>query len=402
MAEHSFTRSLLSLLSSKKALSIGTKFNPTSPIENEYVDLFNFTETVLFEIEKAEITTDSIFYNLLRDVGKEYIPENHKFYELKPAEDKIEEYALVSNIIMGNDRFLYVELPYPSRIIDSFSIIIQNDKGEIIEQSKNEIIAKMLSKNDAIRVALKLIAHGLDHDIIVNGAVGMTGAAALERCININKEIGNVSAVAFTKLGGEFALVIDSKFTQSTAPAPEFENYLFIDVIDSTGFINKYSRTELRELMTGVKNFIETECQGQLEGYREGGDDFIARFPSKDLAIRAGLDSAWYMLNNDAKIRAGVGRSRREAGERAQISDNIKMAGNPVSLVVFELANGIYAYNVPSEFFRTLIDLFVNHKVKLISIFIVVFILCYVLAVLGYGIFGFGVIICAIIYALIS
>ena len=67
--------------------------------------------------------------------------------------------------------------------------------------------------------------------------------------------------------------------------------------------------------MTGIKNFIETECNGELEGYREGGDDFIARFPSKDLAIRAGLDSAWFALNNGAKIRAGVGRSRREAGQ---------------------------------------------------------------------------------------
>lgn len=53
--------------------------------------------------------------------------------------------------------------------------------------------------------------------------------------------------------------------------------------------------------MTGIKNFIETECEGELEGYREGGDDFIARFPSKDLAIRAGLDSAWFALDNGAK-----------------------------------------------------------------------------------------------------
>ena len=72
------------------------------------------------------------------------------------------------------------------------------------------------------------------------------------------------------------------------------------------GFISKNGRNKLVELMTGIKNFIETECEGELEGYREGGDDFIARFPSKDLAIRAGLDSAWFALDNGAKIRAGI------------------------------------------------------------------------------------------------
>ena len=50
----------------------------------------------------------------------------------------------------------------------------------------------------------------------------------------------------------------------------EFQNYLFIDLIDSTGFISKNGRNKLVELMTGIKNFIETECEGELEGYREG------------------------------------------------------------------------------------------------------------------------------------
>ena len=153
--------------------------------------------------------------------------------------------------------------------------------------------------------------------------------------------------------------------------------------------------------MTGIKNFIETECDGELEGYREGGDDFIARFPSKDLAIRAGLDAAWFALENGAKIRAGIGRSRREAGERAQMVDDIQST-SPLSLVVFELANGLYAYNIPSEFSRTLINLVENEKPKLIGVFAFVFIFAYIMSVLGLGIFSFVGVILALIYAVVS
>ena len=80
--------------------------------------MLNYTQTVLMELEKANITTESIFTNLVRDVGKENIPEIHSFYELTPAENAVEEYALVSNIIMGSDRYLYIELSKPSYIIN--------------------------------------------------------------------------------------------------------------------------------------------------------------------------------------------------------------------------------------------------------------------------------------------
>ena len=154
--------------------------------------------------------------------------------------------------------------------------------------------------------------------------------------------------------------------------------------------------------MTGVNNFIETQCQGQIEGYREGGDDFIARFPSKDLAIRAGLDTAWYILNNGAKVRAGIGRSRREAGERAQLADQIFVMGNPLSLVVFELANGIYAYNIPSEFSRTIIDLLTNQKGKLVGLLVVVAFLAYFVTAIGHPGFILAILVLVLIYGALS
>jgi hypothetical protein len=380
---------------------VGTKFFPTNNLETEYVELFNYTQTILFELEKAEITSDSILENLIRDVGVENIPKDYNFYELTPAENRVEEYALVSNIIMGSDRYFYIEIERPSNLINIFVKIIQNEKGEIVEKTATELVARMLSKNDAIRVAIELIGIGLSEGIQVISAVGMTGAASIERAIHYTQNVGSFPGIAFTKLGGEYALVFDSPFLLQESHPVDLENYLFIDLIDSTKFIDKNGRNQLVDLMTGIKNFIETECDGELEGYREGGDDFIARFPSKDLAIRAGLDAAWFALDNGAKIRAGVGRSRREAGERAQLVDSLPST-SPLSLVVFELANGLYAYNIPSEFSRTLINLVENEKAKLIGVFAFVFIFVYLMSILGLGVFGFVGIILALVYAFVA
>ena len=395
------TRAYIKLTTKLNPIAVGTKFFPTNSLETEYVELFNYTQTILFELEKAEITSDTILQNLIRDVGAENIPVEYTFHELKPAENRIEEYALVSNIIMGSDRYFYIELPHPSNLINIFVKIIENESGEIVEKTATELVAKMLSKNDAIRVAIELIGIGLSEGVQVISAVGMTGAASIERAIHYTQSVGSFPGIAFTKLGGEYALVFDAPFLLKESRPVDLENYLFIDLIDSTKFISKNGRNQLVELMTGIKNFIETECEGELEGYREGGDDFIARFPSKDLAIRAGLDAAWFALDNGAKIRAGVGRSRREAGERAQLVDDLPST-SPLSLVVFELANGLYAYNIPSEFSRTLINLIENEKAKLIGVFAFVFIFVYVMSILGLGMFGFVGVILALIYAFVA
>ena len=395
------TKAIIKSTTSLNPIAVGTKFFPTNSLETEYVELFNYTQTILFELEKAEINSDTILQNLVRDVGVENIPAEYTFHELKPAENRIEEYALVSNIVMGSDRYMYVEIAHPSNLINIFVKIIENEAGEIVEKTATELVAKMLSKNDAIRVAIELIGIGLSEGIQVISAVGMTGAASIERAIHYTQNVGSFPGIAFTKLGGEYSLVFDAPFLLRESRPVDLENYLFIDLIDSTKFISKHGRTQLVDLMTGIKNFIESECEGEVEGYREGGDDFIARFPSKDLAIRAGLDAAWFALDNGAKIRAGIGRTRREAGERAQLVDDLNTKGT-LSLVVFELANGLYAYNIPSEFTRTLINLIENEKPKLIGVFAFVFIFVYLMSILGLGMFGFVGVILALVYAFVA
>lgn len=399
MASYYILRALAGFFLKHKVLSIGTKYYPTNNMEREYVEMINYTQTMLLEIEKASITTGNIFENLVNEVGKENIPENRRFIEIKPAEDRVDEYALLSNIIMGSDRYLYVEVFNKGRIIQEFADIIKKENGSIVEQSSAEIVAKLLSKNDAIRVAIELIRVGGNKDISVRAAAGMTGAAAIERSINLNKQIGEVSGVGFTKLGGEFAVVFPSKFSKLKGEPAVYDNYLFVDVINSTKFIEENGRDHLVEIMNDIKGFIQKECKGKIEGYREGGDDLIANLPTKDLALKAGIDSAWHALNNGAKIRVGIGKSRREAGERAQMADDINF-WNPSSLIIFDLADGIYGYFIPSEFARSIMDFAVHKKTKAFLIFAMVFIATFVGWNIGYWQFGLVAIFLAVLYAI--
>ena len=100
---NTLSKAIIKLTTGLTPISVGTKFFPTDSVQNEYVELFNYTQTILFELEKAEISGDSIESNLIRDIGAENIPTDYKFYEIKPAQNQIEEYALVSNIIMESN-----------------------------------------------------------------------------------------------------------------------------------------------------------------------------------------------------------------------------------------------------------------------------------------------------------
>lgn len=81
------------------------------------------------------------------------------------------EYALLSNIIMGSDRYLYVEVfGHNKEIVDEFARMIVAEKGSIVEQSSTEIVSRLPSKNDAIRIAVEMISLGMEKGIGVRAA----------------------------------------------------------------------------------------------------------------------------------------------------------------------------------------------------------------------------------------
>ncbi len=402
MAQNYFLRALFGFLVKHRVLSIGTKYYPTNDREREYVEMVNFTRTMLLEVEPANINTENIFQNVLKEVGRGNIPDNRRFIEIEPALNEVNEYALLSNIIMGSDRYLYTEIfnedPW---IIRDFVDLIRGEKGIIVEKSSTEVVARLLSKNDAIRVGIALIRMGMERAIDVRVAVGMTGAAAIERSINLNKKIGNTSGVGFTKLGGEFAITFSDRLSRLEGTPAVYDNYLFIDVFDSTGFIDQQGRDRLVEIMNEIKNFIESDCEGRIEGYREGGDDLIANLPTKDAALRAGIESAWHGLNSGVSLRVGIGKSRREAGERAQLADEIKIwNNNPV--MVFDVADGVYAYYIPSEFTRAVSEFIQEKYLQVGVIFLMVFAATFIGWNMGRWELGLVAVVLAMLYAVIS
>ncbi len=375
MAFDNLMKSFFSRLLHRKVISIGTKYFATNELETDYVSLINLTKTMLVEVEPAEINSRTIFENLEREIDQRDLPQNRKFIEIKPAENEVNEFALLSNIIMGNDRYLYVEIFKQSNIMDTFVTMLEVAKGEIIERSKTELVARMPSKKDGIRIAIKLISIGMKQGCNVRAAVGMTGAASIERAIDMNMEIGPTSGVGFTKLGGEYGVIFETTPTVETVSIPpmQIDNFMYIDAKDSTGFISKYGKDKLIEIMNDINAYISNEGSGKIEGYRVGGDDLIINFPNKEIALKTGLDCAWYAMNNGLNLRVGIGKSRREAGENAHLTDLLKIYED-TPVIVFDLANGKYAYYIPSEFTRSALDYITNKSSVLIGVFIFVFI----------------------------
>ncbi|PAV06948.1 hypothetical protein [Methanosphaera cuniculi] len=374
MALERIEKSLFSHLLHKRVISIGTNYYATNDLEKEYVSLINMTKTMLVEIQPAEINSKSIFQNLERELDQRDIPLNRKFIEIKPAENTVNEYALLSNIIMGSDRYLYIELFENSPVIDMFTQMVEVVGGKIIEKSRTELVAHMPSKKESIRIAIQMISLGMKKGVNVRAAVGMTGAASIERAIEMNAVIHQTSGVGFTKLGGEYGVIFETVPTNEKVKLEpvEVDNFMYIDAKDSTGFIEKHGKDKLIEIMNDINAYIANESEGKIEGYRVGGDDLIINFPNKSIALKTGLDCAWYAMNNGLNLRVGIGNSRREAGENAHITDYVKIR-DPTPVIVFDLANGKYAYYIPTEFTRSAIDYISSSKMTLFAIFIFVF-----------------------------
>ncbi len=393
---------LFSRLLGHRVVSIGTKYFATNDLETEYVSLINVTKTMLVEIKPATINSKTIFDNLEQELDPRDLPQNRKFIEIKKAEDSINEYALLSNIIMGNDRYLYIELFQPSPIMETFAQMVEEANGKIVEKGNTELVSQMPSKKDGIRLAIRMISMGMSQGCNVRASVGMTGAASIERAIEMNNEIGPTSGVGFTKLGGEYGIIFETTPTieKVDLPAKTIDNFMYIDAKDSTGFISKYGKDNLIEIMNDINTYIENESEGKIEGYRVGGDDLIINFPNKEIALKTGLDCAWYAMNKGLNLRIGIGRSRREAGENAHLSDNLKI-NEDTPVIVFELANGIYSYYIPSEFTRSALDYIQNRKLTLALVFIFVFALTIIGSNTGNVWLGFIAMIIALIVAVL-
>jgi hypothetical protein len=97
----------------------------------------------------------------------------------------------------------------------------------------------------------------------------------------------------------------------------------------------------------------------------------------------------------------GIGKSRREAGERAQLADEIKIWNN-TPVMVFDVADGVYAYYIPSEFTRAVSEFIQEKYFQVAVIFILVFLATFIGWNVGQWELGLVAIVLAMLYAIVS
>ena len=161
--------------------------------------------------------------------------------------------------------------------------------------------------------------------------------------------------------------------------------------------------TELNALGVRVEQLDVTDPESVAALKAAIGDDPVdvllnnaGIFPS-----RAGIESAWHGLNNGVSLRVGIGKSRREAGERAQLADEIKIwNNNPV--MVFDVADGVYAYYIPSEFTRAVSEFIQEKYFQVAVIFFLVFVATFIGWNVGQWELGLVAIVLAMLYAIVS
>ena len=76
---NSLTKEIIKLSTKLNPISVGTKFFSDKFCLKLNMWSYLITQTDSFELEKAEITSESILENLKRDVGVENLPEEYNF-----------------------------------------------------------------------------------------------------------------------------------------------------------------------------------------------------------------------------------------------------------------------------------------------------------------------------------
>lgn len=83
---------------------------------------------------------------------------------------------------------------------------------------------------------------GGEKNLNVRAAVGMTAAAAVERAIKLTNEVGEIPGVALQNLVGNLHFSFHQKFQKLVKHILLMAIIFFLDVINSTKFIEKYGR----------------------------------------------------------------------------------------------------------------------------------------------------------------
>ncbi len=296
-----------------EVIACGTKYDPIDEEEKEIVDVINSIPLLLVRFESYPRSPEEV---IAAELGPELSEKLRKRgYGLTPIEafsPKTLDVTLVTKIVLDETRYVYCTFPSDSNVRK----LARKYGCTVLEEDVGEALVEAPTKYHALRFAVGVLL-----ELNGSAAVGFTQAAATERYAKVETMIRPPFA-AFTKMGAEWAIHEggERKIPKPSGDVEAPDRILYLDVIGSTRLIDKLGRSYLHGFMERVIETLQEEHASILH-HRPGGDDVLARFPSKSHALRAAIKVLGLADKAKVKVREGVGNSRSSAAEEALVTE---------------------------------------------------------------------------------
>ncbi|WP_457615137.1 hypothetical protein [Methanopyrus sp.] len=319
-------------------IACGTKYDPITEEEREIVKILNSMYMLLTRFEGYPLPAPQVISNELGGVAEELRREGFGLTKIERFKHDDPEVALVSKIVLDETRYVYCT--YGNE--NDLHSLVHDCQCTVLEYGGGEATVEAPSKFHALRFAAQVPLR-----LRGSAAIGLTQAAATERFAKAERHADSEFA-AFSKIGAEWIIhrggePLPPPRRANTAP----DRILYLDVVGSSELVREHGRRYLKEIMSRVIDIINEE-EGVVLDHRKGGDDVIARFPTKSRALRAAIKIVGRLTEDDVKIKVGIGDSRGRAAENAvTVRERVRY---DCSYIAFRFGPYLVAYVEPPDY----------------------------------------------------
>ncbi|WP_088335150.1 hypothetical protein [Methanopyrus sp. KOL6] len=319
-------------------VACGTKYDPITEEELEIVETLNSMYMLLTRFEGYPLPAPQVISNELGEVAEELRRKGFGLTRIERFKYDDPEVALVSKIVLDETRYVYCT--YSNE--DDLQSLAHECQCTVLEYAGGEATVEAPSKFHALRFAAQVPLR-----LRGSAAIGLTQAAATERFAKAERHADSEFA-AFSKIGAEWIIHRGGDplpLPRRTNTAPD--RILYLDIVGSSELVRERGRRYLEGIMSRVIDVINEE-EGVVLDHRRGGDDVIARFPTKSRALRAAIKIVGRLTGDDVKIKIGIGDSRGRAAENAvTVRERVDY---DCSYVAFRFGPHLVAYVEPPDY----------------------------------------------------
>jgi len=321
-----------------RVIACGTRYDPITEEEEELVNILNSNALLLVCFEEYPLPTPQIISNELGDMSRKLRQEGFRLSRIEEFKYDDPEVALVSKMVLDETRYVYCRVPGKPR--DRLESLAHEHECTVVSWEREGAVIEAPSKYHALRLAVSIPL-----ELDGSAAVGLTQAAAVERHAKAERYVKGPFA-AFSKAGGEWVLHEDGDQElpepQGTDAGPD--RVMYLDIVESSKLVEERGRPYLENLMKELMDLIADE-EGVVIDHKLGGDDVLAKFPTKGRALRAAIRILDEARRRGIKIKIGIGDSGGRAAENAvAVMDRI---GYSASFVAFRFGPFLAAYVEP-------------------------------------------------------